>query len=194
MSAIDRSFTAKIVTVIDTFSEYTGRGVAWLTLLMVLLSCLIVVLRYGFNIGSVALQESLTYLHATVFLLGAAYTLKHDGHVRVDIFYRGYSARGKAWVNALGSLVFLLPVSLFLLIFSWDYAANAWAIREGSPHAGGIPLLFLLKSLIPLTALTLALQALADTLRGLLTLMGSPMAVEPSASSNKEQKEQAGQL
>lgn len=176
MSTIDGSITAKIVTYIDTFSEYTGRAVSWLCLLMVLLSCLIVVLRYGFDIGSVALQESLTYLHATVFLLGAAYTLKHDGHVRVDILYREFTERGKAWVNALGSLIFLLPMSLILLLSSWDYTLRSWEILEGSPHANGIPALFLLKSLIPLSAATLVLQAVADTLRGLLQLIGQPMA------------------
>jgi len=184
MSTVDRSYTAAIVAYIDTFSEYTGRAVSWLCLLMVLLSCLIVVLRYGFNIGSVALQESLTYLHATVFLLGAAYTLKNDGHVRVDIFYRGYTERGKAWVNALGSLVFLLPMSLILLLSGWDYALRSWEILEGSPHADGIPALFLLKSLIPLSAATLVLQALADTFRGLLTLVGQPLSTaEPAQSS-----------
>jgi len=180
MSTVDRSFTAAIVTYIDTFSEYTGRAISWLCLLMVLLSCLIVVLRYGFNIGSVALQESLTYLHATVFLLGAAYTLKNDGHVRVDIFYRDYSERGKAWVNTFGSLVFLLPMSLMLLISSWDYTLRSWEILESSPHANGIPALFLLKSLIPICAVTLMLQSVAEILRGMLKLTSQPLATTAS--------------
>lgn len=186
MSTVDRSFTAAIVTYIDSFSEYTGRAISWLCLLMVLLSCLIVLLRYGFNIGSVAMQESLTYLHATVFLLGAAYTLKHDGHVRVDIFYRGYTERTKAWVNALGSLIFLLPMSLMLLLSSWDFALRSWGIFEGSPHANGIPALFILKTLIPLSAATLILQALADTLRGLLTLVGQPLPAKKPEQSQGE--------
>ncbi|NIB39467.1 TRAP transporter small permease subunit [Pseudomaricurvus alkylphenolicus] len=159
-----------VVGLIDAFSEFTGRVVAWLTLAMMALTCLIVLLRYGFSIGSIALQESIGYLHAMVFLLGAAFTLQRDGHVRVDIFYRRFNREQQAWVNALGSLLFLLPVSLFILIYSWDFVVSAWRIKEGSPNADGIPAVYLLKSLIPLAAITLSLQGIAEVLRGLLTL------------------------
>jgi TRAP-type mannitol/chloroaromatic compound transport system permease small subunit len=191
MSAINRPVSGHIVNIIDTFSEYTGRAVSWLTIAMMLLSCVIVVLRYGFNIGSVALQESMTYLHATVFLLAAAYTFKNDGHVRVDIFYREYSPEGKAWVNALGNLIFLIPMCSFLLITSWGYVANSWAILEGSPHANGIPALFLLKSLIPLAAITLILQAIADTLRSFLLLTGNTL---PADKELEEEQHHGGVL
>lgn len=155
---------------LDGFSELTGRLVAWLTLVMMTLTCVIVVLRYGFSIGSIALQESIGYLHAMVFLLAMAFTLRRDGHVRVDIFYRQFNARRKAWVNALGSLLFLLPVCGFILVTSWDFVANSWAVKEGSPNADGLPIVYLLKSLIPAAAVLLALQGLAEVLRSLLTL------------------------
>ena len=156
---------------IDCFSRLTGRSLAWLTLAMMLITCLVVLLRYGFGWGSIALQESVNYLHATVLMLGAAFTLGRDKHVRVDIFYRRFNARQQAWVNALGSLVFLLPLCGFLVWVSWDFVANAWKIRETSPQAGGIPGVYLLKTLIPLFAITLALQGLADILRSLLVLV-----------------------
>lgn len=159
------------VRYIDRFSEACGRLLAWLVLAMALLTTAVVILRYGFNVGSILAQESITYLHGCLFMLGAAYTLKHDGHVRVDIFYRILDARGQAWVNCLGGVLFLLPLCVFLLLISWDYVAASWVIRESSPEPGGIPALFLLKTLLPLLALNLLLQGLAETLRHLATLM-----------------------
>lgn len=164
----------RIAACIDALSEWTGRAVAWLTLAMVLVTCAVVVLRYAFNLGWIALQESITYLHAVVFMLGAAYTLRHDGHVRVDIFYRRFSPRGQAWVDLFGTLLLLTPVCVFILWASWDYAAAAWSLREGSRDAGGLPLVYLLKSVIPLMALLLLLQGIAQMLRSLLVLLGHP--------------------
>lgn len=129
---------------------------------MVLLVFLIVLLRYGFNLGWIAMQESAMYLHAAVFMLGCAHTLKADEHVRVDIFYRGWSAKKRACVDIAGALLLLLPVNLFILWMSWDYVATSWRLLEGSPEAGGLPLVFLLKSLIPLFCLTMSLQALSQ--------------------------------
>ena len=125
-----------------------GRSVAWLTLVMTLLTFTVVVLRYGFSLGWIWLQESVTYLHATVFMLAAAWALQTDDHVRVDIFYRGRSSRYRAWVNLVGTVVLLVPFALFLLIIGWDYVAASWATWEGSREAGGLPLVFLLKSLV----------------------------------------------
>ncbi|WP_232023940.1 TRAP transporter small permease subunit [Sulfurivermis fontis] len=164
----------RIAAVIDALSEWTGRLIAWLTLAMVLVTCAVVVLRYAFNLGWIALQESITYLHALVFMLGAAYTLRHDGHVRVDIFYRRLSPRGQAWVDLLGSLLLLLPVCVFILWISWDYVAASWSLLEGSRDAGGLPLVYLLKSVIPLMALLLLIQGLGQALRSLLVLRGHP--------------------
>jgi TRAP-type mannitol/chloroaromatic compound transport system permease small subunit len=159
------------VFLIDSFTERFGRLLAYLIPLMMLGTATVVVMRYGFGQGLTALQESVNYLHGTVFMLGAAYTLKHGGHVRVDIFYHRYSARTKAWVDSIGCIVFLLPLCGFILISSWDFAANAWAIRETSVEPGGLPFVYLLKSLLPLMAINLALQGLAELLRNALVLI-----------------------
>ena len=136
-----------------------GRGVAWLTLVMVVLIFSIVVLRYGFNLGWIWLQESVTYMHALVFMVAAAWALQTDDHVRVDIFYRGKSRRHKDWVNLLGTVLFLVPFSLFLLFIGWDYVSASWKALESSREAGGLPLVFALKSLILVMPVLLLLQS-----------------------------------
>jgi TRAP-type mannitol/chloroaromatic compound transport system permease small subunit len=158
---------------IDSLTELTGRILCWFTLLMMLLLCLVVALRYGFDIGSVALQELVTYLHASIFMLGAAYSLKQDGHVRVDIFYRHFSPRNQAWVNSIGCIVFLLPLCGYILLISWDFVLQSWLIHEVSSEPGGIPAVFLLKSLIPLQAIMLGLQGVAEILRNMCVLIGT---------------------
>ena len=163
---------ARIADWLDGLSEWTGRIIAWMTLAMVLVTFLIVVLRYAFNLGWIAMQESVLYMHATVFMLGAAYTLKHDQHVRVDIFYRRMGPRGRAFVDLAGTLLLLIPVCLFILDSSLDYVREAWAIREASPEAGGLPWVYLLKTLIPLMAALLLLQGVSLALRALLRLVG----------------------
>jgi TRAP-type mannitol/chloroaromatic compound transport system permease small subunit len=153
-----------LVRFLRAFSEFTGRFIAWLSLPMVVLTFVIVVLRYAFDLGWIWMQESVVWLHATVFMLASAYTLNRDEHVRVDIFYRAMNERRQALVNLCGTLLLLLPVCIFLLIVSMDYVLVSWSIREGSREAGGLPYPFvsLLKSLIPLTAGLLCLQAVAD--------------------------------
>jgi len=162
----------RIACFIDDLSERTGHVIAWLTLGTVLLTFTVVVLRYGFDAGSIAMQEAVTYLHAAVFMLGAAYTLRHDGHVRVDIVYRRLSARGKALVNLLGTLLLLLPVCLYIMASSWDYVAISWSLREGSQEAGGLDAVFLLKTAIPAMAALLLLQGIAIAIHSLLQLLG----------------------
>ena len=125
-----------------------GKLVAWLTLVVVLLTFAVVVLRYGFNLGWIWLQESVTYLHVTVFTVAAAWTLQQDGHVRVDIFYAGMPVQKRALVNLLGTLIFLVPFCIFVLVIAWPYVASSWKLLETSREAGGLPLVFLLKSLI----------------------------------------------
>jgi TRAP-type mannitol/chloroaromatic compound transport system permease small subunit len=144
--------------------DWSGRAVAWLTLVMTLLTFAIVVLRYGFNLGWIGLQESVTYLHAVVFMVAAAWAFQTDDHVRVDIFYRDRSERYRAWVNLAGTLVFLVPFSVFLLYIAWDYVAASWSMREASREAGGLPLVWLLKGLLLVLPALLLLQA-ASTLR-----------------------------
>ena len=160
-----------LVRYIDAFTDRLGRWLAWLSLAMALLTATVVVLRYGFNTGSIAAQEAVTYMHGTLFMLGAAYALKSGAHVRVDIFYRNFSPRTRAWVNSLGGIVFLMPMCGFIFFSSLGYVAESWSIRETSPEPGGIPAVFLLKSVIPLMAASLFLQGLAETLRSALALV-----------------------
>jgi TRAP-type mannitol/chloroaromatic compound transport system permease small subunit len=157
---------------IDRFTERTGTRLAWLCLALAVITFTVVLLRYGLGIGSIAVQESATYLHAMVFMLGNAFTLKRDGHVRVDIFYRRMNSRQQAWVNSVGCIVFLLPICLFLVGISWHFVSEAWRIGEGSADPGGIHGVFLLKTLIPVMAVSLFLQGLAELARNTLVLVG----------------------
>ena len=152
----------KIKNYLESFIEIIGKSIAWLTLFMVLVTFLIVVLRYVFGIGWIALQESVVWMHAAVFMLGASYTLRYDEHVRVDIFYRDMSLKRRAMVDFLGTVLFLIPPSLFPLFSSWDYVASSWMIREASREVGGLPFPFysILKSFIPLMASTLIIQSI----------------------------------
>ncbi len=159
------------IRLLDSLTHITGTTTAWLTGIMVIITALVVGLRHGFGIGSVALQESVTYMHAAVFMLGAAYTLKQDGHVRVDILHKTMSPRARAWVEVLGSLLFTLPVMVFIGWGSLDFVRESWRIGEGSTDSGGLGGVYWLKTLIPLMALSVALQALAEMLRNLLVLM-----------------------
>ena len=161
----------KLVNSIDRFTAITGSVLAWCVLLMALITTTVVVLRYGFSTGAIALQESITYLHGSLFMLGVAYALYSGAHVRVDIFYRDFTARQKAWVNALGGIVFLLPLCVVVVVLSWGYVADSWAVRESSPEPGGIPFLYLLKSLLPLMAINLAIAGCADILRNAVLLV-----------------------
>ena len=172
-----------IVRLIDRVNDLVGRGIAWLTLLMVIITFLVVVLRYLFNIGWIAMQESVVFMHAIVFLLGAGYTLKQSGHVRVDIFYQSRSRRWQTWADLLGTLLLLMPFCLFIIYSSWDYVTASWSIREGSREAGGLPGIFVLKTAIPVMAGLVWLQGLAIVLRSILWLQG-----HPAVSEDTEQK------
>ncbi len=156
-----------IIDYFDTISRVTGHLIAWFTVFMVLVTFTVVMLRYGFNIGSIALQESIGYFHAFIFMIGAAYTLKQDEHVRIDIFYRNMPLIKRAWVDLLGSLFLLIPMCLFIFIESFDYVMKSWAIQEASSEAGGLPLVYLLKSTILIMPVLLVMQAIAIILRKL---------------------------
>jgi TRAP-type mannitol/chloroaromatic compound transport system permease small subunit len=162
----------RIVIWLEGISEFLGSAVSWLSLAMVLVTFIIVVLRYAFDLGWIWLQESVTYMHAALFLVGAAYTLKHEGHVRVDIFYRRFTPRTRAWVDLGGSLLLLLPVCFFIFSVSWEYVAQSWDLHEGSREAGGLDGVYLLKSLMLVMAGLLVLQGLAQAIRHLLALFG----------------------
>lgn len=175
----------QVINKIDALTEFVGRSIAWLTLVMMVVMFAVVVLRYLFNIGFIAMQESVMYLHAAIFMLAAGYTLKHDSHVRVDIFYREMSEKNKAVVDLLGTVCLLIPVMLFMAWISFDYVINSWSVMEGSPEAGGIPAVFLLKTLILLMVGLLLLQGIAEGLRNLLVLLGKSGGVEHHVNEEK---------
>jgi len=156
---------------IESFIDWSGRTVSWLSLFLVLVTFIIVVLRYVFDSGSIALQEITTYLHATIFLVGMAYTMQQDAHVRVDIFYTRCSTQTKAWIDLFGALFLLLPFMLFISWVSWLYIADSWAVFEGSREAGGLPGVFLLKSLILVMTFLLSLQAFTQIARNIETIL-----------------------
>lgn len=158
----------RISYILDQCSACLGRGVSWLILLMMLATATLVVLRYGFNIGSLTTQDSIMYMHVTVFMLTMAVTLKNNGHVRVDIFYQGFSVKTKAIVNLLGSLFLLLPFCFFMFFISFDYVLASWQALETSPDSG-LPL-YLIKSLLLLLPVTLALQGLSEGIKSWLLL------------------------
>jgi len=155
---------------IDRLNTAIGRAVAWLILAVVLLQFALVIARYLFGLGSVWLTETVIYAHATLFMLAAAWTLIVGGHVRVDIFYAEASARTKALVELIGALLLLLPFMIVLIWVSVPYAARSWAVLEHSQETSGLPIIFALKTLIPLFALLMALQGVAQAIRAAAAL------------------------
>ena len=158
----------------DWTTDLLGRSISWMTVVMVIMVLIVVFTRYFLQVGSIALQESVTYFHAVVFLLGISYTLKQDGHVRVDIFYRKFSSRRKALINFFGGIFFLMPVSGLILYSSWDYVWASWAIGETSAENNGLPFVYLLKTLMILMPITLILQGIAEVVQSLLIIIEKP--------------------
>ncbi|MGA9203322.1 MAG: TRAP transporter small permease subunit [Pseudolabrys sp.] len=150
---------------IDRVTSALGRAAAWLALVVVLLQFALVVARYLFGLGSVWLTETVIYAHAALFMLAAAWTLQVGGHVRVDIFYADASAHTKALIDLVGALFLLLPFMVVLIWLAIPYAARSWSILEHSQEASGLPVVFVFKTLIPLFALLMALQGIAQAIR-----------------------------
>ena len=168
---------AEPLPTLRNFIALCGKGAAWLSVAMVLLTFVIVILRYGFNLGWIWLQESLTYLHVAVFAVVTAWALQDNAHVRVDIFYTRMSPGRRALVDFAGTLLFLVPFCIFILVTAWPYVATSWKLLEGSREAGGLPLVFLLKSLIivmPALLLAQSVISLADAWRVLRAGGGMP--------------------
>ncbi len=166
--------SAEAHSVLDRISVATGRAASWLTLAMVLGTFVVVVFRYAFDTGLLWLQESVTWMHAMVFMLGAAYTLQQEGHVRVDIFYRRMAEGRKAIVNLLGVIVFVVPLCIFFLVECLEYVQISWRIREVSRDAGGLPYpaIPLLKSALLLMPVAILLQSLSLAMRSLAQIRG----------------------
>jgi TRAP-type mannitol/chloroaromatic compound transport system permease small subunit len=175
----------RIILAINAITRGIGEAVSWLTLAMVLCTFAIVVLRYAFGIGPIWLQESVTWMHAAVFMLGGAYALQRDEHVRVDIFYRGMSPARQARIDALGVLLFLFPLCAFIIYESWDYVAASWSVRESSRDAGGLPfpLISLLKSILVAMPALVALQGLSLLLTSSRRILGGEMITNSKEST-----------
>lgn len=161
---------SKIAQLINQFTTRVGQIISWLTLLLVFLVMTVVISRYLLGVGSIAIQESISYVHGIIFMLGLAFTLQNGGHVRVDIFYREFSVRRKALVNLMGTILFLLPFCGLILFGSWDYVMASWSIKETSSETGGIAALYLLKTLMIAMPVTLAMQGVAQIIESILVL------------------------
>lgn len=159
-------------SLLDRISSITGKLTAWLTLFMVIVTFIVVIMRYVFDAGLIWVQEAVVWMHAVVFMLGAAYTLHAEEHVRVDIFYRSMSERRRAWVDLVGVIVFLMPLCVFLAWASFDFVTQSWRIGESSRESGGLPYPFvpMLKSVLLLMPLTVSLQGVALLARSVKTL------------------------
>jgi TRAP-type mannitol/chloroaromatic compound transport system permease small subunit len=163
----------RLAAFFDSVCAGFARIIGWGTLTTALTTFVVVVLRYGFNVGWIALQEAIMYQHAFVFMLYAAYALRTDDHVRVDVFYRQWSAKRKAFVDLVGTFLFLFPICISLIAFSWSYVAESWRLLESSKEAGGLPLVFLLKTLIPLFSILMLIQGASIALRCFNTIKNS---------------------
>lgn len=162
--------SAGFVSSLESINDFVGRVVSWLALTLVLTTFGVATLRYGFHVGWVWLQESYVWMHGTIIMVAAGYTLLHDGHVRVDIFYRAVSARARAWIDLLGVVFFLMPT---LVVAGWmivPYVLLSWRRWEISLHPGGLPGVFLWKSTMLLFVVLLFIQAIVMVMKCLQTL------------------------
>jgi len=176
----------KLADIIDGINNFFGKVVSWMVVIMVLNVFIVVVLRYAFSVGWVWMQELYVWTHAAIFMLGAGYTLLHDGHVRIDLIYRTASARYKALVNIFGTLFFALPLLCVLFFRSVPLVERSFQSLEKSAEAGGLPALYLLKGVIPLFCILFGLQFISLIIRSLETLFNPPNS-SPSPQKQQEQ-------
>ena len=167
-------FLESYIRTIDALTERTGQAVSWLALLLVLVVVYDVFTRYVMSSSSVAVQELEWHIFSLLFLLSASYTLKHNKHVRVDIFYVRLTEKRRALVNIIGGLLFLIPFTMLVVFASWPFVSNSFSILESSPDPGGLPYRFLLKGAIPLGFLLLFLQGTAEIFRSVLVIAETP--------------------
>ena len=151
----------------DRLSLIIGKALSWLSVAMVLISSAVVLVRLCLGIGSIAAQEAIVYAHATLFMLCLGFNLQQNAHVRVDVFYHHFSEYTRAWVNSCGTILFLLPFAFFLMFVSGEFVERAWQVKEGSIDPGGLPYIYLLKTLIPTAGLLLGIQGLGEVFKNL---------------------------
>ncbi len=168
----------KAIYLLERINETVGNLFAWTTALMVVVICIDVLLRYFFSFSFIWITEVEIYLFALSFLFGSGYALKHEKHVRVDLFYEGWSPVRKAWVNLLGSILFLMPWCVVSILACWKYASFSYGFRESSPQAGGLPALYILKFCLLLGFVFLLIQGMAMILRSILTIQGKEIETE----------------
>lgn len=157
---------------ICTLNQWVGNFIAWIAALLVCVVFVDVCMRYLFNTSFVFVQEMEWHLFGFIFLMGAGYTLLHDGHVRVDVIYQRVSPRAKAWINLIGVLLFLIPGCYLVIQTSTKFALNSWSMLEGSPDPGGIPFRFIIKSAIPVGFTLMFLQGIAMGIESVFTIIG----------------------
>ncbi len=183
-------FIGLIVRMIDGLNNRVGIIISWLSTVLVLVVCYDVFTRYFLRKSSVAVQELEWHIFAVLFLLAAAYTLKVDSHVRVDVFYTLLPPRGQAFINLIGSLIFLIPFSILVIWTSKGFISMSWAIQEISPDPGGLPFRYALKAMIPAGFVLVLLQGIALSLRSFCTLIGHPLK-DPENKGHKEEHHHA---
>ena len=171
------NFLKKISQIIDAVNEKIGLGVSWLTTLMVITVVYDVIMRYGFKRGNIAVQEMEWHLFAVIFLIGAAYALKKDAHVRVDIFYNKLSTKQKAWIDFIGTFIFLIPFCIIIIYATRTFIESSWAVGETSPDPGGLPGRYILKSMIPAGFILVLLQGISQAIKNLLVIIGKESKV-----------------
>jgi len=177
-------FWLRVARGIDRFNEQVGRIVYWLTIIMVLIGAYNAIVRYldrytGLGLSSNTYIELQWYMFSLVFLLGAAYTLKHDAHVRVDVMYCRLSPKGRAWINLVGTVLFLVPFCLLILWTSWPTLINSWVVREVSPDPGGLPR-YPIKAAIPLAFILLFVQSVSIIIKQIAVLTATEIPTEKS--------------
>ena len=178
-----RKHLQRLAIWLSMISTFIGRLAAWLVLFMTLMQFIVVIMRYVFSYGSIQMQESIWYMHGLLFMLGAAYTLVKDGHVRLDVFYRDARERTKAWINLAGSVIILLPFCIVNFDNVWIFVSNSWAVREGSAEATGLPYLYLFKSVILIFFILLVIEGISLAIKSLLTLCSRTLPKpEPDSS------------
>lgn len=170
-----------LARIIDAINDLIGRAVSWLALIMVLTQFAVVLMRYVFGLSSIYMQESIVYMHAIIFLAASGYTLLHDGHVRVDIFYGSASMRGRALINLIGVCMLLLPMAVTTLLASFNYVLQSWSVFEVSQEGTGLPLIFALKTFIWVFAAVLILQGISLAIRSIAVLKGIETTPTPDA-------------
>ncbi len=150
---------------IDKVIDNIAKILTYLLVSMIILVFITVIIRYMLNISYVALQELVMYFHALIFMFGVSYALKEKSHVKIDIIYNSLGEKNQYFISMLGTIIFIIPTSLFITYSSIDMVTQSWSLLEGSSEAGGLDLVFILKSVIPITGVLIFLQALSDIIK-----------------------------